>query len=94
MAQGAGGRKSCLAQAHALEGSVAQDELMPDGHQGVQAGKDQDKRARVLVEIGDQAGLPLYRCRECRKLDAEERDWHPHARCGVPAGKRQPIRSR
>ncbi len=47
------GRMLRSAQTHALEGSIAQNDLVPDSHQGVQAGEDKDESAGIFVKFGD-----------------------------------------
>ncbi len=43
-------RKSST-QGHAAQRAVTQDELMPDGHQGVQSGEDEDDGSGILMQF-------------------------------------------
>lgn len=69
----AGFNRKHSTQGHAPQRAIAQDELVPDGHQGVQSGEDEDDGSGILMQFGDQAGSPLNGLGERRKLQAEER---------------------
>jgi len=55
----AGFNRKSSTQGHAAQRAVTQDELMPDGHQGVQSGEDEDDGSGILMQFAIRPGSPL-----------------------------------
>jgi hypothetical protein len=82
-------REPSLDRAHAPQGAIPQDELVPTGDQGVQTSEPQDHGSSGLMHLCEQAGRTLHRTDESGKAEAEERDRNAKARGGIPSGQRQ-----